>query len=400
MHGRLLVHFIMGVLLIPALTALALAQPGTEKLAFSAFLEEIRTEARAAGVSEGVIQAALRGVSPDPRVAALTRKQSEFVRPIWAYLDSAVSPARLSQGRKMSQDWDRILTDIETRYGVPRAILLGIWGMETHFGGDKGSLSVIRSLATLAFLRYREDFFRKELIATLTILQEGATEGESMRGSWAGAMGHTQFMPTSFLRYAVDGDGDGRRDIWNSVPDALASTAHYLREKGWQPGGVWGFETKAPSGFDFRTERASLSRWATLGFTRADGHTFLTNESEAWLFAPGGAKGPLFLLTANYDTIKEYNLSDAYALAVAHLGDRILGAEPIRGHWPRNEKQLSKDQRISAQKSLARLGFYQGKTDGKIGSRTRAALRQFQLARGFTADGYLNAALLKALQDN
>jgi membrane-bound lytic murein transglycosylase B len=365
--------------------------------AFSKFLDTLRPQAKAAGISQTTFDKVFKGITPDPRVIALTKQQSEFVRPIWSYIDGALGASRLERGRQAAKQWSTTLSTIESRYGVPRGILLGIWGMETNFGGGTGSMSVIRSLATLAFLKYRDDFFRNELISALRILEEDHIDASDMRGSWAGAMGQTQFMPSSFLKYAVDGDGDGRRDIWTSVPDALASTAHYLVEKGWQPGKSWGFEVTAPQGYDFKRDRMSLNEWAALGFERADGNA-MVKSGEAWLFAPGGAKGPLFLLTSNYDAIKEYNMSDAYALAVAHLGDRLLGADAIQGAWPRQETPLSKPQRVEAQKKLLSLKFYSGKTDGKFGSKTRLAVRQFQLSRGLVADGYLNGNVFQALR--
>jgi hypothetical protein len=217
-----------------------------------------------------------------------------------------------------------------------------------------------------------------------------------MLGSWAGAMGQTQFMPSSFMKYAVDGNGDGMRDIWSSVPDAMASTANYLRQQGWEPGLPWGFEVQLPKGFDFRYLKQNFAQWQTLGLRRVDGKA-MPRAGEASLFLPGGAGGPAFLVTKNYDVIKTYNSSDAYAMGVAHLGDRLMGGQPIQAAWPK-EPMLDKDQRQEIQERLARLGFYEGDKDGKFGSKTREAVRNFQLRRGLIPDGYADYAVLRELR--
>jgi lytic murein transglycosylase len=319
------------------------------------------------------------------------------VQPIWDYVASAVGGARLTRGRELASQWSTTLDGIERAYGVPRSVILGVWGMETNFGTFTGNIPVIRALATLAYTKYRGDFFRNELLTALEILQQNQVEPSQMRGSWAGAMGQTQFMPTSFVKHAVDGDGDGRRDILSSIPDALASTANYLRQHGWQPGLPWGFEVELPEGFDFRNHRQSLTAWAGLGLRRVDGKALL-RQGEAMLFLPGGARGPAFLVTENYTVIKAYNSSDAYALGVAHLGDCILGGAAIAGEWPKSDPLLGRNERAEVQKRLATLGHYSGETDGKFGSKTREAVREFQLARGLLPDGYADVAVLKALR--
>jgi membrane-bound lytic murein transglycosylase B len=268
--------------------------------------------------------------------------------------------------------------------------------METNFGSFTGSIYVVRALATLAFTGYRGTFFRDELLLALQILQRGHVERSAMVGSWAGAMGQTQFMPSSFLKYAVDGNGDGRRDIWRSVPDALASTANYLREHGWNPGLPWGFEVTLPEGFDFRNHRHGFRAWRGLGLRRADGKAF-PSSGEATLYVPAGAAGPAFLVTDNYLAIKAYNSSDAYAMGVAHLGDRLVGGKPIQGAWP-TEPMLERDQRHEVQRRLAGLGLYEGDPDGKFGTKTREAVRNFQLHRGLIADGHVDSGLLRELR--
>jgi lytic murein transglycosylase len=364
---------------------------------FGRFVSQLWPDAKARGISRATFEEAFRDVAPDPKIIALTKKQSEFVRPIWDYINGAISTARLERGRQLAGQWADTLAAVERTYRVPRSVVLGVWGMETNFGSFTGNIYAIRALATLAYTGYRGDFFREELLTALMILERDHIDRSAMLGSWAGAMGQTQFMPSSFMKYAVDGDRDGRRDIWSSVPDALASTANYLRQHGWQPGLPWGFEVQLPEGFDFRNLRQGFASWQGLGLRRIDGKP-MPRSGEAILFLPGGARGPAFLITDNYNVIKSYNSSDAYAMGVAHLGDRILGGRPIQGRWPSDEPQLDKDQRQEVQKLLASLGHYDGETDGKLGSRTREAVRNFQLSRGLVPDGYADPAVLRELR--
>jgi membrane-bound lytic murein transglycosylase B len=364
---------------------------------FQLFVQNLWPAARARGISRGTFDEAFRGLGPDPKIVALTRKQSEFVRPIWDYINGALSTQRLERGRQMAADWSRTLAAVERTYGVPRSVVLGVWGMETNFGSFTGSIDAVRALATLAYTGYRGDFFREELLTALQILEAEQVERNRMLGSWAGAMGHTQFMPSSYMKFAVDGNRDGSRDIWGSVPDALASTANYLRQHGWRPGLPWGFEVRIPRGFDFRNLRQGFASWQALGLRRIDGKP-MPRSGEATLFLPGGARGPAFLVTDNYAVIKAYNSSDAYAMGVAHLGDRLMGGPPIQGAWPKDEPMLDKDQRQEVQQRLAGLGLYDGEADGKLGSKTRDAVRNFQLRRGLIPDGYADVALLRELR--
>jgi membrane-bound lytic murein transglycosylase B len=363
---------------------------------FRRFVEGLWADARARGVSRATFDEAFRDVSPDQKIIALTKKQSEFVRPIRDYIEGAISAQRIERGRQLAAEWSETLAQVERQYGVPRSVVLGVWGMETNFGSFTGSIYVVRALATLAFTGYRGDFFREELLVALQILEQDHVERATMLGSWAGAMGQTQFMPSSFVKFAVDGNRDGRRDIWRSVPDALASTANYLRQQGWQPGLPWGFEVELPEGFDFRNHRHSFAAWKGLGLRRIDEKAF-PKAGEATLFLPGGARGPAFLVTENYGVIKTYNSSDAYAMGVAHLGDRLMGGKPIQGEWP-TEPMLDRDQRQEVQRRLAAFGLYDGESDGKLGSKTREAVRNFQLKRGLVADGYADLALLRELR--
>ncbi|RDI57134.1 lytic murein transglycosylase [Microvirga subterranea] len=377
-------------------TAPVMAQEASEA-GFQRFVESLWPAARARGVSRATFDEAFRGVGPDPKIVALTRKQSEFVRPIWDYVNGAISAQRLERGRQMAAEWSKTLAAVERAYGVPRSVVLGVWGMETNFGSFTGSIYAVRALATLAYTGYRGDFFRDELLTALQILEAEHIDRDKMLGSWAGAMGHTQFMPSSYMKFAVDGNRDGVRDIWGSVPDALASTANYLRQHGWKPGLPWGFEVKLPRGFDFRNLRQGFASWEGLGLRRADGKP-MPRSGEASLFLPGGARGPAFLVTDNYAVIKAYNSSDAYAMGVAHLGDRLTGGLPIQGAWPKDEPMLDKDQRQELQERLAALGLYEGETDGKLGSKTRDAVRNFQLKRGLIPDGYADVAVLRELR--
>ncbi|MFC4174716.1 lytic murein transglycosylase [Microvirga sp. GCM10011540] len=370
---------------------------GTSQADFQSFVQSLWPAAKARGVSRGTFEEAFRGVTPDPKIIALTKKQSEFVRPIWDYINGAISAQRLDRGRKMAAEWSKTLAAVERTYGVPRSIVLGVWGMETNFGSFTGSIYAVRALATLAHTGYRGEFFQEELLTALQILEQEHVSRDKMLGSWAGAMGHTQFMPSSYMKHAVDGNRDGVRDIWTSVPDALASTANYLRQHGWQPGLPWGFEVKIPQGFDFRNLRQGFASWQGLGLRRMDGKP-MPRSGEATLYLPGGAGGPAFLVTDNYNVIKAYNSSDAYAMGVAYLGDRLMGGRPIQGSWPKNEPMLDKDQRQELQKRLAGLGFYDGEADGKFGSKTREAVRNFQLRRGLIPDGYADFAVLRELR--
>ncbi|MCA3593873.1 MAG: lytic murein transglycosylase [Methylobacterium sp.] len=364
-----------------------------------AFLASLWNEARQRGIRRETFQAALGNFTPDPAIIALTKKQSEFVQPIWSYLDNAISDSRLTRGRSAGERFAGELAAIERKYGVDRRILLGIWGMETNFGSFTGEKDVFRSLATLALHRYRDDFFREELLVALKMLGDGLADRSAMRGSWAGAMGQTQFMPSSFMKYAVDHDGDGVRDLWENIPDALASTANYLASFGWQPGLPWGMEVNVPDGFNLGSVEGmrEFSSWAAAGFTRANGSA-LPRNGKATLWYPAGIRGPAFLVTENYRVIKRYNSSDAYALAVAHLGDRIAGGGSFRAAWPRNDKRLSPAEVKELQRRLIALGHPLGKVDGRIGELSREAIRRQQTRLGLPADGYPTLALLQKLR--
>jgi lytic murein transglycosylase len=327
--GRCAVQLFLATLLLITGTASASAD-------FAHFVHSLWPQAQGRGVARATFDAAFRGVTPDPDVIERTRKQAEFVKPMGDYLASAVSAKRIEKGRVKGREWKETLEKLERVYGVDPYIVLGVWGMETNFGGYVGDKYVIRALATLAYARYRGDYFKRELLTALQILEAGHVRVGDMQGSWAGAMGQTQFMPSSFYQYAVDFDGDGRKDIWTNVPDALASTANYLKRHGWIAGETWGYEVVLPSGVrgsGGANHYRPFAQWAAEGVTRADGEA-MPREGEAALLMPAGADGPAFLVTRNFKVIKTYNNATAYALGVALLGDRIAGWPPLKGSWP------------------------------------------------------------------
>ena len=325
-------------LVLSLLAALALMvmhrQSHAAESGFNAFVESLYPQAHRRGVSRETFERAFAGVTPDAAVLEKTHNQAEFHKTTAQYLASAVSATRIETGRENGRAYKETLEKAEARFGVDPYIVLGVWGLETNFGRNPGDLSTIRCLATLAYARYRGDYFRKELLDALDILQAGHIAPGEMRGSWAGAMGQTQFMPSAFKRYAVDFSGEGRRDIWRSVPDALGSTAFFLKKHGWVDGEPWGYEVVAPSPVtgDGKAMRP-FATWADAGFRRADGGP-LPREGQAALLAPAGASGPHFLVTRNFKVIKAYNNSTSYALGVALLGDRIAGAGPLQASWP------------------------------------------------------------------
>lgn len=369
--------------------------------AFDAYIQKLWPQAQARGVSRAVFDRAFAGVTLSRAVLRPARQQAEFVKPIWGYLTGSVSPQRINKGRALARQYASVLSRIESRYGVDRYIVLSIWGMETSYGGYTGSQNVIRALTSLAFAGVREDFFRNELLTALVILQQGHISASRMTGSWAGAMGQTQFMPTSFVKYAVDHDGDGAKNIWTNIPDALASTANYLAKFGWQRGVTWGYEVTLPRTFNVSAHDPRVSRpftyWSSAGVRRADGRPMPTASSAA-IFLPAGIRGPAFLMTKNFAVIKEYNRSNAYALGVAHLSDRIAGTGPIKAAWPSKDRPLSKQNIMTIQRYLNRNGYNAGKVDGRVGQNVTEAIRQFQLKRGMVADGYPTHSLLRAMR--
>ena len=366
------------------------------------FVRSLWPLAEARGVSRSAFDSALGNYSYLPKVMELTGKQPEFSQTVQQYIDRRVTDAQAGKGQAMRREWAQTLGGAQQRWGVQPEIVLAIWGMETNFGGFMGGENTIHALATLTEGGYRPDYFREELLTALRIVSDGHVSARNMSGSWAGAMGHTQFMPSSFMRYAVDYNGDGKKDIWNSIPDALGSTANYLKSFDWRPGETWGYEVKLPRGFDFararQMERAPLSQWQALGLTRVSGKAFPRGGDIGRFYMPAGANGPAFLLLPNFDVIKRYNNSDSYALAVGHLADRIIGGGNFATPWPSGDYALSKQQRAELQTLLGRAGFDVGTPDGVVGPKTRAAVVAYQTRAGLPADGHISGRLLDSLK--
>ncbi|MBU1305542.1 MAG: lytic murein transglycosylase, partial [Alphaproteobacteria bacterium] len=353
------------------------------------FVRRLWPLAEAKGVSRSAFEAAFASYSYLPKVMALTGKQPEFSQTVQQYIDKRVTDGQARKGQAMRHEWNQTLTGAQQRWGVQPEIVLAIWGMETNYGGFMGGENTVHALATLTEGGYRASYFQGELLTALRIITDGHVSADNMVGSWAGAMGHTQFMPSSFMRYAVDYNGDGRKDIWNSVQDALGSTANYLHSFDWRPGETWGYEVRLPNGFDFararQMDRAPLSQWQAMGIQRVSGKAFPRASDVGRLYMPAGASGPTFLLLPNFDVIKRYNNSDSYALAVGHLADRIIGGGNFATDWPAGDFALTKDQRAELQQLLARAGFDVGTPDGVVGPKTRAAVLAYQKRAGLPA---------------
>lgn len=368
----------------------------------SRWVKDFWPTAKAAGVSRKTYNAALGKFKPDPAVLKKASYQAEFTKEIWEYLHSAVTERRIAQGRKLLATHRGLLKRIEKRYGVDRHVVVAIWGMETSYGAVLDNpnivMGTIRSLATLAYKgSKRAKFGRQQLIAALKILDNGDISLARMTGSWAGAMGHTQFIPTTYVAYAVDFDGDGRRDIWHSLDDALASTASYLNEMGWQSGKTWGYEVVLPKGFSIRSAKKkgarSLAQWRKAGVVRPGHRAFPRPGDKATLYAPAGASGPAFLLIKNFSVIKRYNNANSYALAVGHLADRLRGSDAFHGKWPWAEEPLTDSEKTELQELLSARGYYSGEIDGNIGSGSRAAIQAYQQAAGLSDDAGMQKIL-------
>ena len=366
--------------------------------AFRAFIKALRPDAASRGVSAQTFDAAFRGIAaPDEAVLARIRRQTEFVRPVWDYLVGTVSAGRINRGRARAAALATTLRQIEGRYGVPGPVILAFWGIESDFGASAGSISTVRALATLAQAQHRGDLFRDELLAALTILERKDITPERMSGSWAGAMGQVQFLPSTYLAHAVDFDGDGRRDIWTSDADSLASIAAYLKDLGWDPSVSWGYAVLLPDDFDLSRYTGDLSAFGQRGVRRADGKP-LPEGGLAGLFLPGGLGAPAFLITDNFEVIRRYNTSDSYALAVGHLADRLDGGPPLASPWPAAGARLDGAGLRALQTALAGAGFYDGPTDGRAGPKLREAVRRYQISVGLPADGYATPNLLARVQ--
>ena len=369
---------------------------------FENWVTSFRPRALSSGVSEATWNRAMRDVRYNPKVIERDRSQAEFTKTIWEYLDSAVSDTRIENGRAALSQHAAMLRQIEAKYGVDKEVVVAVWGMESNYGKNRGTTQIIPALATLAYDGRRGAFFAEQLIAALKIIQAGDTDPAHLTGSWAGAMGHTQFIPTSYLAYAVDFTGDGRRDIWSDNPaDALASTAAYLARSGWRNGQPWGVEVQLPQGFNYglagKKVKKSPAEWAALGVRAATGGT-VPNHGPASILLPAGSKGAAFMIFGNFTAISRYNSADAYVIGVGHLSDRLKGKGPFRTPWPRDDRALSSTERKELQVRLTALGFDTQGSDGKIGPNTIAAIEAFQRNQGMTPDGYATLDLLRRLR--
>jgi len=374
-----------------------------QEQSFADWLNELREEALQEGISAATIEAAFATVEePIPRVLELDRSQPEFVQTFAGYMNNRLSDARIARGQRLLEDYSDLFNRIRDEYGVQPHYLVSFWALESNFGDFTGGFSVINALATLAFDPRRSDFFRKELITALRIIDEGHIAADQMSGSWAGAMGQCQFMPSTFYSYAKDGDGDGRIDIWNSVPDVMTSAANYLSQNGWQGDERWGREVILPAGFDFTQTgtgvRKTVTEWNRLGVTRVNGQPLGNADMLGSIVLPAGANGPAFLTYQNYRTTMVWNRSTFYAISVGHLADRFVGGGPIENMPSGAERLLSRDEVIELQTLLNEQGFDTGTPDGIAGSMTRAAIRSYQASAGLPTDGYANFELLEGLR--
>lgn len=383
----------------PLMTADAIRQSATN---FNRCVAGFWPEAARRGVSQASFQRFTADLSPDLRIMDLMDSQPEFTKSVWDYLDILVTETRLTRGREVLAKNAPIFAAVEKAYGVDRYVVAAIWGIESNYSTQGGDRSVLNSTATLACVGRRQAYFKDEFLAALEILHHGDLTPQQMRGSWAGAFGATQFMPTAFKRFAVDFDGDGKRNTVDDVPDIIASTAAKFKKDGWQPGQTWGYEVVVPPGFNYlyadRAKQMTIAQWQHLGITRPGGKPFPRGADQAFLLAPAGADGPGFLMLGNFRAIMRYNPSEAYALAIGHFADRLRGGAPLVQEWPRQERVLSRAERLELQELLTQRGFYRGEADGNLGGETRKALRSFQASIGSPADGFASSGVLDRLR--
>lgn len=373
-----------------------------DEAAFASCLAGLRADAQAKGVSGATYDTHTAALAPDMAVIDFLDAQPEFVTPIWDYLAALVDDERVADGRAMLAEWASVLARVEAEYGVDAATVVAVWGVESNYGRNFGSRPLLTSLSTLSCFGRRQSFFRGEFFTTLKIIQDGHVAPERLTGSWAGAFGHTQFMPSTFMRLAVDFDGDGRRDLVDSVPDALASTANFLKRAGWRGDLPWGFEVSLPQGMDVsgagRRNKQPISAWAARGVRRIDGAPMPAAATPAGLLLPAGTDGPAFLVTRNFDAVYSYNAAESYGLAIAHLSDRLRGGAPFATRWPTDDPGLSRAERRELQQLLIARGHDIGEADGMIGARTRETLKFEQAALGLAADGRAGQRVLQALR--
>jgi lytic murein transglycosylase len=383
----------------PLMTASAIREAAAN---FDQCVASMWPDAARRNISQQSFQRFTTGLEPDLRIMDLMDSQPEFTKAIWDYLDILVSDNRLAKGREILAKYKPQFDAAEKTYGVDRYAIASIWGIESNYSTMMGDRNVLQSTATLACIGRRQKYFKDEFLSALEILHRGDLRPEQMRGSWAGAFGPTQFMPTAFKRYAVDADGDGRRDVVDNPADLIASTANNLKKDGWQTGQSWGFEVVLPQGFNYmladRAKAMTIGQWQQLGLSRAGGQPFPQPADKAYLLAPAGAEGPGFLMLQNFRVIMKYNPAEAYALAIGHFADRLRGGAPFVQPWPRQERVLSRAERLELQQLLAQRGFYRGTPDGQFGGETREALRGFQASIGAPADGFASSDVLERLR--
>ena len=383
----------------PLMTAAAIRHAAAN---FNTCIEHLWPLAARRGISRNVFQTATASLTPDLRIMDLLDNQPEFTKSFWDYLDILVNDARIQKGREVLEKYRAIFDAVEKAYGVDRYIVTAIWGVETNYGAIGGERPVVRSTATLACVGRRQNYFREEFLSTLEILQRGDVHPDRLVGSWAGAFGPTQFMPTAFKRFAVDFDRDGRRDVVDSVPDLIASTANNLKKDGWVAGQTWGYEVVIPATLNFMLadnhRSMPIRDWERHGLTRPGGKPFPRPDDRAFLLVPAGVQGPGFLMLTNFRAIMKYNPAEAYALAIGHLADRLRGGEPFAQEWPRYERVLSRNERLELQQLLVRHGYDVGEPDGRLGAKTRSAIRGFQAKIGQVPDGFASAVVLDRLR--
>jgi membrane-bound lytic murein transglycosylase B len=383
----------------PLMTASAIREAAAN---FDNCIAAMWPDAARRNISQDSFQRFTAGLTPDLRIMDLMDSQPEFTKSIWDYLDILVNDNRLAKGREILAKYKPLFDATEKAYGVDRYVIAAIWGIESNYSTQMGERSVLQSTATLACVGRRQKYFRDEFLSALEILHRGDLRPEQLRGSWAGAFGPTQFMPTAFKRYAVDADGDGRRDVVDDPADLIASTANNLKKDGWQTGQTWGYEVVVPKDFNYmladRAKTMTPAQWQHLGIKRADGQPFPPSSEKAYLLAPAGAEGPGFLMLQNFRVILKYNPAEAYALAIGHFADRLRGAPPFVQPWPRQERELTRAERLELQQLLAQRGFYRGTPDGQLGGETRQALRSFQASIGAAADGFASSEVLDRLR--
>ena len=385
---------------LSCLAAAAFVAAAPARADFAQCVASLRAEASRAGISAKTLDVAFNGLEPDMKVLDLQQRQPEFKTPVWDYVDGLVEAERVADGKAAMAREARALARAEETYGVSRYMLAAIWGVESNFGQNMGQRPLVQSLSTLACLGGRASYFRSELMATLKIIDRGDVPADKLNGSWAGAFGQTQFMPSTFLRLAVDFEGDGRRDIVDSAPDALASTANYLSKSGWRSGLPWGFEVKLPPGYSGpsgRKARQSMSFWAGKGLARVDGRSL--GEGDAALLLPAGRDGPAFLVTRNFDAVYSYNAAESYTLAACVLADKLAGGAGIVTPWPTDDLLLSRAGRLELQTLLAKRGYdIGGAPDGDIGTKSKAAIADFEQKAGLEVNGRPSVKVLEALK--